>query len=401
MNQVNNYKGFSLGWVIGIVVVTSIISALTAGVIVYNNNKLSYDTTYGDLSNDEDLNEFLSVYANILSNYYEDVDTGALLDEAIAGMMDYLGDDYTTYLDDDSTAELFDSLSGEYKGIGVSINNSDKSIVKVYDNTPAKKAGILPGDIIIGFNDTDVTNMTATEVVNLIKENNGTFTLKLQRGEQVVTVSLKNETLIAPNIDYYMVENSSIGYLKIQTFSKTLATQVSSALNELENEGMTSLIIDLRDNTGGYLTAATDVASIFLEKGKRIYSLSDQSNVTNYNDETSESKNYKIVVLINENTASASEILAVALKESYGATIVGETSFGKGKVQQTMQLDDGSMVKYTSAYWLTPNGTCIDGIGISPDYYILNEEVTDENGEVTIPDAQLNKAIEVLQGITN
>ncbi len=401
MNQVNNYKGFSLGWVIGIVVVTSIISALTAGVIVYNNNKLSYDTTYGDLSNDEDLNEFLSVYANILSNYYEDVDTGALLDEAIAGMMDYLGDDYTTYLDDDSTAELFDSLSGEYKGIGVSINNSDKSIVKVYDNTPAKKAGILPGDIIIGFNDTDVTNMTATEVVNLIKKNNGTFTLKLQRGEQVVTVSLKNETLIAPNIDYYMVENSSIGYLKIQTFSKTLATQVSSALNELENEGMTSLIIDLRDNTGGYLTAATDVASIFLEKGKRIYSLSDQSNVTNYNDETSESKNYKIVVLINENTASASEILAAALKESYGATIVGETSFGKGKVQQTMQLDDGSMVKYTSAYWLTPNGTCIDGIGISPDYYILNEEVTDENGEVTIPDAQLNKAIEVLQGITN
>ena len=401
MNQVNNYKGFSLGWVIGIVVVTSIISALTAGVIVYNNNKLSYDTTYGDLSNDEDLNEFLSVYANILSNYYEDVDTGALLDEAIAGMMDYLGDDYTTYLDDDSTAELFDSLSGEYKGIGVSINNSDKSIVKVYDNTPAKKAGILPGDIIIGFNDTDVTNMTATEVVNLIKENNGTFTLKLQRGEQVVTVSLKNETLIAPNIDYYMVENSSIGYLKIQTFSKTLATQVSSALNELENEGMTSLIIDLRDNTGGYLTAATDVASIFLEKGKRIYSLSDQSNVTNYNDETSESKNYKIVVLINENTASASEILAAALKESYGATIVGETSFGKGKVQQTMQLDDGSMVKYTSAYWLTPNGTCVDGVGISPDYYILNEEVTDENGEVTIPDAQLNKAIEVLQGITN
>ena len=152
MNKVNDYRGFSLSWVIGIVVVTSIISALTAGVIVYNNSKLSYDTTYGDLSNDENLNEFLSVYANILSNYYEDVDTGALLDEAIAGMMDYLGDDYTTYLDDESTAELFDSLSGEYKGIGVSINNSDKSIVKVYDNTPAKKVGILPGDIIIGFN---------------------------------------------------------------------------------------------------------------------------------------------------------------------------------------------------------------------------------------------------------
>lgn len=397
MNKVNNYRGFSLAWVIGIVVVTSIISAITAGVIVYNNNKLSYDTTYGDLSNDKDLNEFLSVYANILSSYYEDVDTGALLDQAIAGMMDYLGDDYTTYLDDESTAELFDSLSGEYTGIGVSINNSDKSIVKVYKDTPASKAGIQEGDIIVGFNDTDVTNMTATEVVNLIKGSNDYFTLRLQRGTQTISVSLKNETLIAPNIDYYMVENTNIGYLSLQTFSNTLATQVKDALNELEKSGMKSLIIDLRNNTGGYLTAATDVASMFLEKGKRIYGLNYQNNISNFNDETSEHTEYKIVVLINENTASASEILAAALKESYGATLVGETSFGKGKVQQTMKLDDGSMVKYTSAYWLTPNGTCIDGIGINPDYYIVNEEVTDEAGNITIPDAQLNKAIEVLQ----
>ena len=401
MNKGKNYRGFSLAWVIGIVVVTSIISALTAGVIVYNNNKLSYDRTYGDLSNDEDLNEFLSVYANILSSYYEDVDKGALLDKAIAGMMDYLGDDYTTYLDDESTAELFDSLSGKYTGIGVSINNNDKSIVKVYDNTPAKKAGILVGDIIIGLNNTDVTNMSATEVVNLIKNNKDTFTLKLQRGSEVVTVSLKNETLIAPNTEYYMIEGTTTGYLYMQTFSNTLAEQVENALKDLEDQGMTSLIIDLRNNTGGYLTAATDVANIFLEKGKRIYSLDYQNEVTNFNDDTKEHKEYKIVVLVNENTASASEILAAALKESYGATIVGETSFGKGKVQQTMKLDDGSMVKYTSAYWLTPSGTCIDGIGISPDYYVVNEEITDESGNITIPDAQLNKAIEVLGGITN
>lgn len=401
MNKGKNYRGFSLAWVIGIVVVTSIISALTAGVIVYNNNKLSYDRTYGDLSNDEDLNEFLSVYANILSSYYEDVDKGALLDKAIAGMMDYLGDDYTTYLDDESTEELFDSLSGKYTGIGVSINNNDKSIVKVYDNTPAKKAGILVGDIIIGLNNTDVTNMSATEVVNLIKNNKDTFTLKLQRGSEVVTVSLKNETLIAPNTEYYMIEGTTTGYLYMQTFSNTLAEQVENALKDLEDQGMTSLIIDLRNNTGGYLTAATDVANIFLEKGKRIYSLDYQNEVTNFNDDTKEHKEYKIVVLVNENTASASEILAAALKESYGATIVGETSFGKGKVQQTMKLDDGSMVKYTSAYWLTPSGTCIDGIGISPDYYVVNEEITDESGNITIPDAQLNKAIEVLGGITN
>ena len=402
MNKEKNYRGFSLAWVIGIVVVTSIISGITTGVIVYNNNRLSYNMTYGDLSNDKELNEFLTVYANILSDYYEDVDTGELLDKAIAGMMDYLGDDYSTYLDDETTAELFESLSGEYKGIGVSINNTDKSIVEVYKNTPASKAGIETGDIIVGFNNTDVTNMSATEVVEMIKNSTGNFTLQLKRGDQTITVTLKNETLIAPNTDYYMIENTNIGYLYMETFSNTLATQVKSALEEMEKNGMTSLIIDLRNNTGGYLNSASDVASIFLEKGKRIYSLEYQNEVNHYNDETREHKEYNIVVLINENTASAAEILAAALKESYGATIVGETSFGKGKVQQTMQLDDGSMVKYTSAYWLTPNGTCIDEIGINPDYYVTNEEIADENGTITgINDLQLQKAIEILNRITN
>ena len=402
MNKEKNYRGFSLAWVIGIVVVTSIISGITTGVIVYNNNRLSYNMTYGDLSDDKELNEFLTVYANILSDYYEDVDTGELLDKAIAGMMDYLGDDYSTYLDDETTAELFESLSGEYKGIGVSINNTDKSIVEVYKNTPASKAGIETGDIIVGFNNTDVTNMSATEVVEMIKNSTGNFTLQLKRGDQTITVTLKNETLIAPNTDYYMIENTHTGYLYMETFSNTLATQVTSALEEMEKNGMTSLIIDLRNNTGGYLTSASDVASIFLEKGKRIYSLEYQNEVNHYNDETREHKEYNIVVLINENTASAAEILAAALKESYGATIVGETSFGKGKVQQTMQLDDGSMVKYTSAYWLTPNGTCIDEIGINPDYYVTNEEIADENGTITgINDLQLQKAIEILNGITN
>lgn len=191
MNRINNNRGFSLLWVIGIVTVTSIISAITAGVIVYNNNKLSYDLTYEDLSKDNDLNEFLTVYAHILSEYYENVDKSALLDQAIAGMMDYLGDDYSTYLDDDTTAELFESLAGEYTGIGVSINNTDKSIAKVYDNTPASKAGIQVGDIIIGFNGTDVTTMSANELVNMIKSNQDYFTLELQRGENKISVSLK------------------------------------------------------------------------------------------------------------------------------------------------------------------------------------------------------------------
>lgn len=396
MNRKNN--GFSLNWVLVIVAITSIISAMTIGIIVYNNNKISPQISYNDLSNDEELNQFLAVYANILSEYYQDVDKKELLEKAIAGMLNYLGDDYTTYLDDDSTSDLMEQLAGEYKGIGISLDNTDKSISKVYEDTPASKAGIKEGDIIIGFNDQDVTTMEASEVVSLIKNCKEEFSLKLNRNGEIITANLQSIKILSPSIDYYMIENENIGYMYISTFSKTLETQVRKALSKLEGQNMTSLIIDLRDDTGGYLDAAQSVASIFLEKGKTIYSLDYKGDVTKYADKTSEKKDYNIVVLVNGNTASASEILAAALKESYGAIIVGETSFGKGKVQQTMQLEGGSMVKYTSAYWLTPNGTCVDQEGIVPDYLVSNETTTDEEGnEVVVTDKQLEKAISVLK----
>lgn len=393
----NKSRGFNLIWILSIVVVTSIISALTTGVIVYNNNKITNKLTYGDLAKDENLNQFLEVYANIVTEYYQDVNKKELLEKAIAGMMDYLGDDYSSFLNNTDTDNLFDQLSGEYKGIGVSIDNSTKAITKVYKNTPASKAGIQVGDIIIGFNEIDTSAMNASDIVDLIKKSDDYFTLKLTRGDINVTATLKNENIISPNIDYKIIENTNIGYLYIQTFSNTLDVQIREALTELENSGITSLIIDVRNNTGGYLDAATKVANMFLTKGKRIYSLDYKGELTHFDDETEEHREYNIAVLVNESTASASEILAAALKESYGAQIIGETTFGKGKVQQTMKLEGGTMVKYTSSYWNTPNGNCIDGKGIVPDYLLSNEVLTDENGTITeLIDKQLEKAIDVL-----
>lgn len=392
-------KGFNLIWVLSIVAITSIISALTTGVIIYNNNKITNKVSYADLAKDKELSQFLEVYSNITSEYYKDVNKEELLEKAISGMMNYLGDDYSTYLNGEATNELVEQLAGRYNGIGVSINQTDNRIIKVYDDTPASKVGIQEGDIIVGFNDENVTGMQASEIVKKIKNASNYFTLKLARGENIITVSLKNENIIAPSIDYKMLENSNIGYIFIKTFSNTLDIQMKKALENLETSGMESLIIDLRDDTGGYLDAATKVASMFLEKGKRIYSLNDKNNITHYADETDEHRNYKIVVLTNENTASASEILAAALRESYGAILVGDVTFGKGKVQQTMKLEGGSMVKYTTAYWLTPEGTCIDETGLVPNYHISNEIIKDENGNVTeIIDKQLNMAISILQG---
>ncbi len=214
----NKSRGFNLIWILSIVVVTSIISALTTGVIVYNNNKITNKLTYGDLAKDENLNQFLEVYANIVTEYYQDVNKKELLEKAIAGMMDYLGDDYSSFLNNTDTDNLFDQLSGEYKGIGVSIDNSTKAITKVYKNTPASKAGIQVGDIIIGFNEIDTSAMNASDIVDLIKKSDDYFTLKLTRGDINVTATLKNENIISPNIDYKIIENTNIGYLYIQTF---------------------------------------------------------------------------------------------------------------------------------------------------------------------------------------
>lgn len=390
-------KGFNLIWVLCIITITSIISALATGVIIYNNNKVTNKVTYNDLANDKSLNEFLQVYANITSDYYKDINKEEMLEKAIAAMMNYLGDDYSSYMDIEETNQLMQQLAGEYTGIGVSINNNDKTITKVYDDTPASKSGIKSGDVIIGFNNNDVTNLSATEIVEKIKNTKGNFTLKLKRGEETVNITLKNEKIISPNIEYNLLENTNIGYVYIEAFSKTLNKQMQKALKELETKNMSSLIIDLRNNTGGFLDAAGDVASLFLEKGKRIYSLDYKDKITNYDDTTSEHRNYKIVVLVNGNTASASEILAAALKESYGAIIVGEQTFGKGRVQQVVDLNDGSKVKYTSAYWQTPNGNCIDEVGLKPDFSINNETIKDEKGNITeVIDKQLQKGIELL-----
>jgi len=393
----NRYKGFSLSLVLVIVTITSIISALTTGIIVYNNNKLSSKLTYTDLAKDEELNQFLKVYANIISEYYEDIDKEELLEKAIAAMMNYLGDDYTTYLDNTDTNDLITQLAGEYKGIGIAINNSTKIITEVFEDTPAEEAGIMSGDIIITVDGENVENLTASETVKIIKEKNNDFVLELKRGEEKIEVNLKNKSIISPSISYKIIDNTKTGYLYIETFSNTLEEQIRKALNKMETAGMESLIIDLRNNTGGYLEAANKVTSLFTEKGKKIYSLEYKNEITHFNDETDEKRDYEIIVLVNKNTASASEVMAAALRDSYGAKIIGETSFGKGKVQQTMKLEDGSMVKYTSAYWLTPKGICIDKKGIIPDYSVNNEEIKDEDGNIIeIIDTQLEKALSVI-----
>lgn len=382
-------KGFSLKSVAIIIIVTAIITSLTTGLIIYNNSKLILGSA--SLSNDSALKEFLKVYSSLDENYYEDIDKTKMIDAAIAAMLKYLGEDYSTYLNQTETDSLSNKLSGTFKGIGISITNGNE-IVKVYEDTPAFKAGLKENDKIIRINDTDTEGKNQIEVANLIdktKEN----TLVVSRDGAELTFKVISEEINTPlTTQVYEKNDKKIGYIYIEAFTEKVGEEFKKSLEDLEQQGITSLIIDVRENTGGYLKGATEIASLFLEKGKNIYSLEGKDGVTTYKDETDEKRDYPIILLINENTASASEVLAAALQDSYGAKLVGKISYGKGKVQQTKQLEDGSMVKYTSARWLTPEGECIDGFGLAPHY----EEDIVQNEDGTYTDNQLNKAIELL-----
>ena len=380
---------FSIKAVIIIIIVTAITSSITSGLILYNNSKILIGTS--DLKKDTALQEFLKVYYGLDDDYYKDIDKTEMVDAAISAMLNYLGEDYSTYMNQDETEDLANKLSGKYNGIGISITNGNE-IVKVYDDTPAKNAGLEEHDLIESINGTATEGLTQAEVANLIDKQNEN-TIVILRNNEELTFKVKAESINNPLPSTTYEENGKIiGYISISSFTNTVETEFKKALEELETKNISGLIIDLRNDGGGYLKGASSIASLFLEKGKTIYSLEGKDKTDTYKDETDEKRDYKVGVLINAGSASASEVLASALKDSYGAILIGEVSYGKGRVQQTKSLEDGSMVKYTTAKWLRPNGDCIDGLGLQPDY-----EVTLEKGEDGLyHDTQLEKAKELL-----
>ena len=388
-------KGFNLVAVVLIMIFTSIISAITVGVIITNSSKIN-NNNYNELLNDENVKEFLNVYNSILDDYYEDVDKTAMVESAINAMLNYLDDNYTTYMSPEEKQNLAERLSGTYQGIGVTVQKC--KIIAVTPNSPAEEAGLKVDDVIIKINDKDFSTCddgTNYLLAESIRENsNKTINVTVKRGEEERTVQVNVKELLYPLITSQMIEDTKIGYIGFSIFSSNITEQFVTAFNELKEQGLEKLIIDLRGNTGGYLEGARGIASLFIEKGKELFTLEGKDKKETFYDEDDASEQIPIVILINGASASASEILTGSLKDSYGATLIGTTSFGKGKVQQTYTLDDGSMAKYTTALWYRPNGECIDGVGIKPDIEVVNEETTDENGQTVIIDNSLPKAIE-------
>lgn len=385
-----------LSSIIILVIVTAVISGLTSGIIVYSSYGKNTGISYKTINSDKSLKEFLDVYSQVTNDYYENINKDELIKVAISSMLDYLGEDYTTFMTKDETSILDESLKGEYEGIGIIIQ--ENTIIQVFDDSPASAAGLKENDKIIKVNNENVTQKSASDISSIIKNSKKKeISLTILRDEEQIDLTMQLSKLYVPAISSEVIENTSIGYISLATFSSTVSNQVEKSLEKFQDEHISSLIIDLRSNSGGFLSAAEDVSNLFIEKGKVIYSLKNKNGEKTIKDITDSKTNYKIIVLIDENTASAAEILAGALKDSYGATLVGKKSFGKGKVQQTVRLSNGSMAKYTSAKWYRPNGECIDGVGITPDYEVDLELEKDKDGNIiNVTDSQLNKAIELL-----
>lgn len=389
-NKKDKIATFNLIEVIVIIIMTSLVVSVSTGIIVYKNYYKIDKTS----SNKDYLKELEYAYNNILNSYVEKVDEKELTNAAIKGMYNYLGDPYTSYLDKDSTDNLMDRLKGEYKGIGVEIttNESGTVVMTVFENSPAEEAGIMVGDIITKVKGVDVNGKTTSEVSNMIKSTNGNVEIEVNRGGITKTLTLKVSTVSIKSV----VKNKydKTGYLRIETFSNTTYKQFKESLETLEKDGIENLIVDVRNNGGGFLNSAVEIAELFVEKGKPIYGLQTKDKKEMYKDTTKEKRDYKVIVLINGGSASASEVLAAALKESYGATLLGTKSYGKGTVQDTSELESGGMIKYTTAYWLTPKGVTINEKGLTPDIEVtgsFKDEMTLEN------DVELQTAINNLK----
>lgn len=309
-------------------------------------------------------------YRQLAANYDGDLDANKLSDGAARGMVKAVGDDYTTFLDKEEAAEFNKSLNGEVSGIGaeIGVRNLQPTVLRVLDDSPAKKAGLKTGDIFVAVNGTSVAGETASGVADKVTGEAGTTVkLTMRRGSESLDFSITRAQISDPSVRWSVSDD--IGILTISRFDDNTGSLARKAAKEFIDKGVKGVIVDLRNNGGGYLTAAQEVASLWLDSGKTVVTEKSRGQVT----ETVKAsgnptlKGKKTIVLVNGSSASASEIVAGALKDYQAAILVGEKTFGKGTVQKVINLSDDRIIKVTVARWYTPQDRNITKEGIQPN----------------------------------
>lgn len=391
INKKKNLPTFKTKEVVCLLLFTALIGLAMGGIVTYNV------VLKGEKVDDE-LQEFITNYDYIVDNYYGELDKTKLVDSAIAGMLSTLDKNSAYVGGSDTNFSIY--LEGTYEGTGIQVFNDENNnivIYSVFEGTPASKAGLKAGDIIVKLNDKDTTNMSVSDFSDLVKKQKDDFKLTYKRNDIEKTVNLKSDTVELRSVssDVFEKNGKKIGYIRTTIFANNTDEQFKKELTRLENKKIDGLILDLRGNSGGHLVTAEQIISMFLDSSHPIYQIKSKENQSKFYSTGKETKNYKIAILIDGDSASASEVVTSALMEQYGAKVVGEKSYGKGTVQELQTLPNGEQYKLTTKSWLTSKGKVIDGKGIEPDYKVSLDDKYVENPSFDNDD-QLQKAIEVI-----
>lgn len=407
MDEENN-KGHKIYKVLMLIVVTAFVTFIltSIGFYQYYLNK-GTDILGGETSNNNSkvVKELEKIMTVIDKSFLGEIDENELIEGTIKGYVNGLGDKYTEYISKEDMEDYTNQIMGNYVGVGIyMIENEEENLIQVLSpirESPAEKAGILPGDLITKVDGVEFTGDQMTAASNKIKGEAGTkVKIEILRGESKLEFELtRSEIHMNPITAKVIGQNKKLGYMEVLSFDDGTAEDFKNKFEQIKDQNLDGLIIDLRNNGGGLVTEALEIADYIIEKGNTLLITIDKNN----KEEIEKAKNKPIVnvpvvILVNENTASASEILAGALRDNEKATIVGTKTYGKGVIQQLMKLNNGSGLKVTIEEYFTPKKNKINGVGIEPDEVI---ELPDTVENVLLvkeeEDTQLQKAIEILE----
>lgn len=402
----STFKGIVIG-VIGTLLIswTGInVACLATNSQILITNKESADDGEGAVLDADTVSKINELTAYTKLYYYDDIENEKLQDGLYTGLIDGLGDKYSVYYNAEDYQVLQISTTGQYYGIGAGLSQDKDTMVvtvnKVYEGTPSESAGLLKDDVIVSVDGTEAVSMELSELVKLIRGEKGTTVhLEIYRPstEENLSFDVERQDITLPSVSHKMFEDG-IGYVHIDSFETETAAQFEEAVKDLEDQGMKALIIDVRYNPGGMVTAVVQILDDILPEGTVVYTEDKNGNRQDYTSSGDTYLDYPLAVLINGESASAAEILAGAVKDYQYGTLIGTTTFGKGIVQTIFPLEDGDAVKLTTAKYFTPKGNYIHGVGIEPDieleYEYLDKEATSYDEAY---DNQIQKAIEVLK----
>lgn len=393
--------------VTGVVALLIVTNLITLGLSNYISFKLPDGKVMVSRKTYENIVDFEKLYTikDKLDRYYlGEIDINKLIDGAAAGMTEAVGDPYTTYMNAEEFKDFYSQTEGNYVGLGIQVGVKEDKIVVVatFENSPAEKVGILSGDIIESVNGTKVEGKDLEKAVKTMKgekgeaveltlsrENKGSFNVKAVRDE-IEMITVKKEMI-----------DSQVGYIQVTMFDENTSSNFENAIKDLNSKGMKSLIVDLRENPGGLLDQTVNMCSQFIPKGKNIVYTEDKNgNRKDYNSVGGIAEGLPLTILVDEGSASASEIFTGAIKDYKLGTLVGTKTFGKGVVQTTFYRDrdgfrDGTALKVTISKYYTPNGQNIHGIGIEPDILVEYPEELKGKAYDKSVDPQFEKALEV------